>query len=233
MTRTLSAAVFLAIVVLLVRALRADPRDDRAIAERELRVNTLQPGEQVRRAVSVFKRPAISYFRATRGIIALTDRRLVYLGVVPRDVLAAPDLPPTFEQAEFPLDTSVHISSGRTLLGLAKAIVITTPTDHVRLGVPSAAAASADMLIAAVNAQRDRAVAEAAQLGAEMKRIEAARREAELSRKKAKYYVVRRGDALGGIATLWNTTTDQLREWNHIEGNKIRVGQSILVRPAF
>src|ERR1041385_7529939 len=93
-TRTLSLLVAVAIVVLLVRALRADQRDAHAIAERELRINTLQPGEEVHRSVPVFKRSLLSYFRATRGILALTDRRLVYLGVEPRDILAAPDLPP-------------------------------------------------------------------------------------------------------------------------------------------
>lgn len=232
-TRTLSVVVAVAIVVLVVRALRADQRDAHAIAERELRINTLQPGEEVHRSVAVFKRPLLSFFRATHGILALTDRRLVYLGVEPRDILAAPDLPPTFEQQEFSLDTSVHVSSGRALYWLAKGIVITTPTDHIRLAVPSASAPAADLLIASMNAQRDRAVAEAAQRGADERRLEEGRRAVEADRRKPKYYVVKRGDALGGIATMWNTTTDRLREWNQLTGNRIRVGQSLLVRPGF
>jgi LysM repeat protein len=43
---------------------------------------------------------------------------------------------------------------------------------------------------------------------------------------------VRRGDALGSIATIWNTTPDKLQAWNHLSGNKIRVGQTLMVRPA-
>ena len=78
----------------------------RTIAERELQLNTLQPGERVLRMVSVFKRPAISYFRATRGLLVLTNQRLLYLGLEPRDLLAAPDLPPTFEERDFPVDTT-------------------------------------------------------------------------------------------------------------------------------
>jgi LysM repeat protein len=232
-TRALILLTAIAIVALVLRADRTNPRDANAIAERELRINTLQPGEQVHRVVPVFKRPAISYFRATRGLLALTDRRLVYLGVEPRDVLAAPDLPPTFEQREFALDTSVHVSSGRTLFGLAKAIVITTPKDQIRLGVPSASGASANLLVAAMASRRDRAVAVAALRGGEMRDIEKARQAAEARRRKAKYYTVRRGDALGGIATMWNTTTNQLLAWNHLTANRIRVGQSLLVRPAF
>ena len=219
--------------MLIRRADRANPRDAAAIADRELRINTLQPGEQVHRVVPVFKRPAISYFRATRGLIALTDRRLVYLGVEPREILAAPDLPPTFEQREFPLETSVHVSSGRTMFGLAKAIVITTPKEQIRLGVPSSASPQANLLVAAMATRRDRAVAQAALRGGEMREIEKARRAAEARRRQAKYYVVRRGDALGGIATMWNTTTDRLLTWNHLTASRIRVGQSLLVRPAF
>jgi hypothetical protein len=232
-TRALILLTALAIVALVLRADRANPRDANAIAERELRINTLQPGEEVHRVVPVFKRPAISYFRATRGLLALTDRRLVYLGVEPRDILAAPDLPPTFEQREFALDTSVHVSTGRTMFGLAKAIVIKTPTDQVRLGVPSASGASANLLVTAMASRRDRAVALASLRGGEMREIEKARKAAEARRRKAKYYTVRRGDALGGIATMWNTTTNQLLVWNHLTENRIRVGQSLLVRPAF
>jgi len=62
--------------------------------------------------------------------------------------------------------------------------------------------------------------------------VEQQRKEAEANRKKAKYYTVRRGDALGSIATMWNATTDQLREWNRLANNNIRAGQVLLVRPA-
>src|SRR5881628_1751079 len=112
------------IIQFLVHMTRTDPRDSRAIAERELQVNSLQPGEHVLRQVSVFKRPAIDYLRATRGLLVLTDRRLLYLGLEPRDLLAAPDLPPTFEERSFALDTLLHVTAGRTFFGFAKAVVI-------------------------------------------------------------------------------------------------------------
>src|SRR5439155_17489365 len=56
-------------VEFVVHGVRAEPRDVRAIAERELTINTLQPGEAVYRVVPVFKRPAIDYFRATHGLL--------------------------------------------------------------------------------------------------------------------------------------------------------------------
>jgi hypothetical protein len=227
------ALVAVAIIVqLIVHMARTDPRDSRAIAERELRLNTLQPGERVIRMVSVFKRPAIDYFRATRGLLVLTDKRLLYLGLEPRDLLAAPDLPPTFEERDFPLDTLVHVSSGRTFFGIAKAVVITTPNEQLKLGVPSAAWPQADLIVVGMAVRHDRAVQQRAQQRALLAKAETQRREAEAARRKAKFYTVRRGDALGSIATIWNTTPDKLQEWNHLSGNKIRVGQTLMVRPA-
>lgn len=231
----LGFAAFIAIAILIqfaVHMARTDPRDARTIAERELRLNTLQPGEQIYRMVSVFKRPAINYFRATRGLLVLTNRRLLYLGLEPRDLLAAPDLPPTFEERDFPLDTTVHVSSGRTFFGLAKAVVIRTPDESLRLGVPSAAWPSADVLIISLDARHDKAVALAAQQRHFVATAEAERQRAEAERRKAKYYTVRKGDALGNIATIWNTTSDRLREWNRLPDNRIRVGQVLLVKPA-
>lgn len=232
-TLVFAALVALAIVVqLIVHMARTDPRDSRAIAERELRLNTLQPGERVFRMVSVFKRPAIDYFRATRGLLVLTDKRLLYLGLEPRDLLAAPDLPPTFEERDFPLDTLVHVSSGRTFFGIAKAVVITTPNETLKLGVPSAAWPQANLIVVGMTVRHDRAVAQSAQQRALLAKAEAQRKEAEAARRQAKFYTVRRGDALGSIATIWNTTPDKLQAWNHLPTNKIRVGQTLMVRPA-
>jgi hypothetical protein len=225
--------VAIAIVVqFAVHIARTDPRDTRAIAERELEINALQPGEHVIRSVSVFKRPAISYFRATRGLLVLTNKRLLYLGLEPRDLLAAPDLPPTFEQRDFALDTMTRVSSGRTFFGIAKAVVIETPRETLKLGVPSGAWPNADLMIVAMNVRRDKAVATTAEQRAYLAKAEAERKQIETNRRKAKFYTVRRGDALGNIATIWNTTPDKLREWNKLSDNRIRVGQTLMVRPA-
>jgi uncharacterized protein (UPF0548 family) len=228
-----AAAVLLAILVqFAVHMARTDPRDARVIAQRELQLNTLQPGEQVYRSVSVFKRPAISYFRATRGLLALTNRRLLYLGLEPRDLLAAPDLPPTFEERDFPLDTTIKVSAGRTFFGIAKAVVIESPEGTLRLGVPSGSWPQADIMVVAMDVRYNRAVSQAVQARAFLAKAESERKAAEVERRKPKYYTVRRGDAIGSIATIWNTTTDRIREWNKLSDNRIRVGQQLMVRPA-
>jgi hypothetical protein len=227
-----AAVVVVILIQFAVHMARTDPRDSRLIAQRELEVNSLQPGEHVLRAVSVFKRPAISYFRATRGLLALTDKRLLYLGLEPRDLLAAPDLPPTFEERDFPLDTTVTVSAGRTFFGIAKAVVIKTPESTLRLGVPSGSWPQADLIVAAMDVRHDRAVAQAKQQREFLAKAEAQRKAAEAERLKAKYYTVRRGDAMSTIATIWNTTPDQLRAWNKLANDRIRVGQVLMVRPA-
>jgi len=235
MRYSLLFAAVIGLVVLaqfIVHIARTDPRDTRAIAERELQLNTLQPGEHVIRMVSVFRRPAINYFRATRGLLVLTNQRLLYLGLEPRDLLAAPDLPPTFEQREFPIDTMVTLRAGRTFFGAAKAVVILTPNERFDLGVPSAAWPKADLLIIAMNVRHDKALAASVVQREQLAKAEAQRKAAEVARKAAKYYTVRRGDALASVATMWNTTADRLREWNRLPDNRIRVGQVLLVRPA-
>ncbi len=232
------AAAFVVLVVLAiliqvgVHAVRTDPRDSRAIAYRELQMNTLQPGEKVYGVVSVFQRPAISYFRATRGLLVLTNQRLLYLGLEPRDLLAAADVPPTFEERDFPIDTLVQVDAGRTFFGITKAIVIRTPNETLRLGIPSSAEIPANQLIATMEKRHTHAVVMSAQHRAYLARVDAQRRAAEAARHKPQFYVVRRGDALGSIATIWNTTPGQLRAWNRLPNNTIRVGESLMVRPA-
>jgi hypothetical protein len=235
---TLYAAAFVALVLVavgiqfVVHMARTEPRDARAIAERELRLNTLAPGEQVVRMVSVFRRPVIDYFRATRGLLVLTNRRLLYLGTQPRDLLASADLPPTFEERDFPIDTLVQLSGGRTLIGLAKAINVKTPNGTMKLGVTSSSWPSAAVLIIAMDARHQRAVAEGIRQRQLRGQADAQRRAAEVMRRRMRYYTVQRGDALGSIATQWNTTTDKLRAWNQLPDNRIRVGQKLIVKPA-
>jgi membrane-bound lytic murein transglycosylase D len=46
---------------------------------------------------------------------------------------------------------------------------------------------------------------------------------------KTKEYKVQKGDNLGSIARKHNTTIDNLREWNSIEGNNIKLGETLIV----
>ena len=62
----------------------------------------------------------------------------------------------------------------------------------------------------------------------------AARSMRELSEQVARqpvWYRVRTGDALTTIAAAFNTTPERLREINRLADDRIRVGDSILVKP--
>jgi LysM repeat protein len=214
-----------------IHTYRTEPRNTSAIAERELRLNTLADGERVIRILAVFQRPWIDYFRATRGLLVLTDRRLLFLGLEPRDLLGSGDSPPTFTEHDFQVDTTVQVRPGRTFFGIAKAVVVETPEGTYRYGVPSQAWGKASLLLHSIAARHERIIAQGEKQARQRSRIEAQRKQAQLQASKAKYYTVKRGDALSTIAARWNTTPDRLREWNSIAGNKIRVGESLLVKP--
>jgi LysM domain len=214
-----------------VHTYRTEPRNTSAIAERELRVNTLAEGERVIRMVAVFQRPWIDYFRATRGLLVLTDRRLLFLGLEPRDLLSSGDAPPTFTEHDFQVDTAVQVRPGRTFFGIAKGLVINTPEGSYRYGVPSQAWGKASLLLHSVAARHERLIALGAKQAKQRAAVEAQRKVALHEAAQPKYYKVKRGDALSSIAARWNTTADRLREWNNISGNKIRVGQTLLVKP--
>ena len=210
---------------------RTEPRNTSAIAERELRLNTLGDGERVVRIVAVFQRPWIDYFRATRGLLVLTNRRLLFLGLEPRDLLGTGDSPPTFTERDFPVDTLVQLRPGRTFFGIAKAVVIDTPEGNYKFGVASPVWGKARLLLHSVAARQERLLAIGAREARRREVLEKQRRLAMHEAMKPKYYTVRRGDALSTIAARWNTTTEQLRTWNNLAGNKIRIGESLLVKP--
>lgn len=228
-----AAVGFAVLVVLLQVALymrRAEPRDARAIVRRELATNTLRPGERVIRTVPVYRRAAVDYFRATRGLLVLTDKRLVYLGAPPRDITGASDAPPAFDQREFRLDTAVVIDGSFAILGFSRALDIEAPVNGLKLGVRSDGWAEAKAL------QRDWAERhqQLRAIGAWGARVRQAR--GELARvladyrRQPVYHVVRPGDAISSIASWYEVPADSIARLNGIVGNRIKVGQRLLIR---
>jgi hypothetical protein len=229
-----AALVFALLVVLVQLALythRREPRDLRTIVERELQMNTLEPGERMIRSVSVFRRASEDYFRQTRGLLVLTDRRLIYLGAAPRDFTGASDVPPTFDQRVFRIDTTVTLNSSFTLLGFARAVEIESPTEELKLGIPSGQWQKALLLRTAWAGRHTKLRG----IAAWAKRVRESRAHLgkilEEYRRQPVYHVVRPGDAISSIASWYETPVDKIRELNAIEGNKIKVGQRLLIRP--
>jgi hypothetical protein len=238
--------VGLAIVVTLaqigIHTYRADPRDSRVFAERELRLTTLRPNERVIAMVSVWQRPLIDYFRATRGILVVTDARpdkthpvggrLLYLGLQPRDPLSPPDAPPTFDQRDWPIDTLVSVTPTRTFFFVANALAIAAPREpRLVVGFPAGASEDADALRRAIAKKYAMLRAVGWQRREERRARERARLVQEYEGRRAWYHTVRRGDALSSVATRYGATADDVRKWNNLVGDRIRIGQKLLVKP--
>lgn len=227
-------AIGVALAIVLVQIVlyqqRTEPRDSRAIVQRELRLNTLMRGERVVREVPVFRRTGTDYFRQTRGLLVLTDRRLIYLGAPPRDVTGATDAPPTFDQRIFRIDTLVKLESGFSTLGLARALQIRAPEGNLELAVPSGSWQKAKLMQQAWAGRHVRL----AGIGVWAARVRDARATLagvlEAYRKEPISHVVRPGDAISSIAAWYEVPVDQVRALNGIEGNKIKVGQRLLIR---
>lgn len=230
---TLAAFGFALLVVfvqLLLYLRRTEPRDARAIVERELRLNTLRAGERVIRTVPVFRRNGTDYFRATRGLLVLTDRRLIYLGAPPRDITGAADGPPTFDQREFRIDTLARLEPSFALLGFARALLVESPEGRLTLAVPSGGWQKAQLMREAWDARHRKLFA----IGVWAKRVRDARAQMQLAlqeyRRQPVYHLVRPGDAVSSIASWYETSPEKIRELNGLPGDKIKVGQKLLIR---
>jgi hypothetical protein len=231
---TLAAFAFALLVIfaqLMLYLRKKEPRDVRAIVERELTVNTLQPGERVIRSVPVFRRNGVDYFRQTFGLLVLTDKRLVYLGVPPRDITGASNGPPTFDQREFRVDTLTKLEPSFAMLGFARALRVETPEGSMNLGVPSGSWQKALLMRQAFDARHRKLYA----LGVWAKRVRDARaqlqRDLQEYRRQPVYHIVRPGDAISSIASWYETSPEKIQQLNGIVGNKIKVGQRLLIRP--
>ncbi|NUS48188.1 MAG: LysM peptidoglycan-binding domain-containing protein [Gemmatimonadaceae bacterium] len=235
-------AVLVTIGQIAFHAMRSDPRDATLYSLRQLRSSVLRPNEQYRSAVNVWQRPAIDYFRATRGVLVLTDApgdslrpdggRLIYLGLQPRDPLSPPDAPPTFDVREWPVDTLVEVTPTRTLFMLARALRIAAPSEtRVTLGLSAAAGPEA----AGLRTQLDRKYAYLRRVGWQRREQRRARDRARLvaiyEGRRPWYHTVRRGEALASIAQIFATTPEQVRALNNLVGDRVRIGQTLLVKP--
>jgi hypothetical protein len=222
-------------------AARSDPRDATLYATRQLRFSVIHGDERPVVTVKVSQRPAIDYFRATRGILVLTAApgdsvrpfggRLIYLGLQPRDPLSPPDAPPTFDEREWPVDTSVRVEPTRTFMLLARALEITAPRETpLTLAVSGATPRSVDSLLAQIKVRYD-SLRVVGRVRRDERRAEArARAVAIYEGRREWYYTVKRGDALASIARTFSTTPDSLRAFNKLPDNKIRIGEKLLVK---
>lgn len=215
------------LLVLLAYVLHADSTPAAVVHDRvmrQVRLVTLEPGEDLRLTVEAYHRSPWDYFQKTRGLLVLTDRRVVFVGAPPREILAPRDEPQPFVQRPFPLDTTTTIHFGSVYLGTATGIAL---RHRRRTQTVAVAPEHRDLLRAIADTMRLRAAAtrELARL-----RLEA-ERAAQVAARAPRFHIVTRGEALATIATRFNTTPEQLMAWNGLSTPRIRVGQRLMVKP--
>jgi len=195
-------------------------------ADRELQGGMLRYGEKLERRAKVFVRRPSDYYRGANGMLYATNDRLIFIGVAPGSKFESEDAPPVILSLEFPNDTLLDMNSRRLYFLTAHGVSVSHP------GIPRAdfaavhgEEASLDSLVEYVNGVHVTQRKEAAK---ERRLREAV---ASLIREPI-YYTVKRGDALFSIARKFETTPEQIQQWNQLEGDRVKIGQRLLVKPS-
>lgn len=192
------------------------------IADREV-LMTLDPGERIEASAYVAQRHPLDYFRETYGTLAATDRRLIFIGVLPRDFLEPERDLPAFDVRTFPYDTTLLLRGARVFFGRAFGVVLHTDDGDEAFGVPGGQWPRTQQVIRALG-RHTLAVRQSVER--ERQAIaEAATRPPILT-----YHKVKRGETLIEIAKLYATTPESLLVLNAMRDSSIKAGQTLLVR---
>jgi hypothetical protein len=194
-------------------------------ADREIRSGMLHYGERVERKAKVYERRPTDYFRGANGVLYATSERIVFIGIAPTDQLENGDAPPVLITEEYPNDTLLSMQHRRLFLLTAEGVVVQHPgLPRGLYGSNSGEGKSLDGLIDYVNAQHREQRAAAA-------RERTLRESVTAMIKEPLYYTVKRGDALSLIATKFGATPDQIKAWNQLTSDRVRIGERLLVKP--
>jgi LysM repeat protein len=195
-----------------------------AAADRELQGGMLHFGEKVERRARVFVRRPTDYYRGANGMLYATNDRLIFIGIAPGSKLESEDAPPVVVSQEFPNDTLLQMNPGRLYFLTAHGVRVSHPGvvagKFAALGDQAAALDSLVGYVNSIHQTQRRAAAEERRL----------RQSVAALIKEPIYYTVRRGDALFSIARRFETTPEQIQKWNQLEGDRVKIGQRLLVK---
>ncbi|MBA3656647.1 MAG: LysM peptidoglycan-binding domain-containing protein [Gemmatimonadaceae bacterium] len=194
-------------------------------ADREITSGMLRYGEKVERKARTFQRRASEYYRGSNGMLYATSERIIFVGVVPASNTRSEDSPDVIITSEFPNDTTLNMDLRRVYLMSSHGVKVSYPgkVDEIFAAYPRETDAM-DSLVINVNrrlaAMKDTAALERRLRDAVQKLI-----------REPLYYRIRSGDALSVVARKFSTTPEKLKEWNKLSGDRVRIGDSLLVKP--
>lgn len=184
----------------------------------------LESGEQVERRAFVSQRNPWDYFRETHGILVATDRRILFVGVPPEEILSVEWEPQAFVQGMIPDDTLTLVRRSRVFFGTARGVVFRALGQRFAYGTDERDWPALDSLVRLVEQRQI-----AARAAAEQDRL--ARLAAEEAARQPIYHTVERGEALELIARKYNITPDSVIKLNNLPDARIKAGQVLLVKP--
>ena len=220
---SIGVTLVLAIVGALLFVHRGDAEGSARIANREAEL-MLEAGESIDWRSPVMARHWWHYFRVTHGVLAATNRRLLYVGVPPEEILPREPEPQLLEEATFPYDRPIDVWRGRVFLGTLTGVIIRAPGQAKTFGVASSERARLDSVLSLMT-RHQKAIRDS---------VEDERQKALVAAEAARqpvYHVVERGEALELIARQYNVTVEQLQAWNDLVTPQIRAGMRLLVKP--
>jgi LysM repeat protein len=227
--RTVIGVVVLAVAVVVLGYVFLVRTVDRKAAwteaARELESSVLHYGEPVERIARVYQRRGTNYFRAANGLLVATPERILFVGIEPRDKLAGEDAPAAIITSEFQNDTLLTVSERRMYALTAPGVVVRRGGRQETYAASSGYAPELDSLATYVE-RRHAAEREAVAADRALHQQIAA-----LVRRPLRY-VVSRGDALSTIAARFGATPAEVREWNHLPSDRVRLRDTLLVKPA-
>jgi hypothetical protein len=195
-------------------------------ADRELGGGMLHFGEKVERKAKVFMRRPSDYYRGANGMMYATNDRLIFIGVAPGSKFESEDAPPMILSQEFANDTLLRMDPRRLYFLTAHGVRVSHPgSPRGDFAAVRGQEANLDSLVDYVNGVHDTQ----RKAAASERRLRAA--VAALINEPI-YYTVKRGDALFSIARKFDTTPEQIQQWNQLQGDRVKIGQRLLVKPA-
>jgi LysM domain len=213
----------LALIGLLLFIHRGDAEGSARIANRELEL-MLERGETIEWRAQIMARHWWHYFRVTHGVLAATNRRLLYVGVPPEEILPREPEPQLLEESSFPYDRPIDIWRGRVFLGTLNGIIVRAPGQMRTFGVASSELARLNSVLSLMG-QHQKAIRDTDEMDRQNAIGDA------VTAREPIYHVVERGEALELIARDYNVTVEQLQTWNELGSSQIRAGLRLLVKP--
>ncbi|MCU0618357.1 MAG: LysM peptidoglycan-binding domain-containing protein [Gemmatimonadaceae bacterium] len=218
----LGLLVLLGVVLAWLVTLRPDVPAARRLAAGQLPL-VLEPREQVLATTWAARREWWDGFRQTYGVLALTDRRVVFVGIPPRELVSPERGPQEFVILQLPVEGGLTGTRRRVDAGTAAGLELRH--DARRLVFASADPVATERLLARIAGRQDDQAAADSLAGS-------ARRYEQAVAARAVWHVVAAGDALSSIAARYGTTEARLIALNGLATTRIRVGQRLLVQPA-